>query len=272
MKKPTQEFLRRNLTLLGFLYFLFMAYMLLSPLPPTSYIPDYTFSIIHFLAFTLLGLFVGFSRRRWNVWSWAVLLVIWGVGSEFLQRYTGRFCEVGDMIQNAVGSNFGLWIATRLCGRFYALFPQEVGPARPSAIAILFKPGSVGSIGNRETLVIRRSERVVAPGAVCFPGGGLEEGETPEDAARREFAEEVGLDVRVVKRIAENQTPAGAPLYWFVVECVDETQALEKLHVRRAEVASYEWRALSELLVDKDFLANNLAIVRKIVSGEISVD
>ena len=129
MKKPTQEFLRRNLTLLGFLYFLFMAYMLLSPLPPTSYILDYTFSIIHFLAFTLLGLFVGFSRRRWNVWGWAVLLVIWGVGSEFLQRYTGRFCEVGDMIQNAVGSNFGLWIATRrILGRL-PFFKPPAGKA-----------------------------------------------------------------------------------------------------------------------------------------------
>ena len=272
MRKTTQEILRRNLSRLGFLYFLFMAYMLLNPCPPTSFIPDYTFSIIHFLAFTLLGLFVGFSRLRWNVWLWSFLLVVWSVGSEFLQRYTGRSCEVGDMIQNTVGSNLGLLISTLLCARVFARFPQDVGPARTSAVAILFKPGSVGAVGERETLVIRRSARVVAPGALCFPGGGLEEGETLEEAVRREFAEEVGLDVRVVKKIAENRTPAGAPLHWFVAECVDGARALEKLHVRRAEVAGYEWRTLDALLVDKDFLANNVAIVRQIVSGEISID
>ena len=44
-------------------------------------------------------------------------------------------------------------------------------------------------------LLIRRSERVVAPGQVCFPGGAVEAGEDRMAAAARETKEELGLDV-----------------------------------------------------------------------------
>lgn len=47
-------------------------------------------------------------------------------------------------------------------------------------------------------LLTRRAERLSAhPGQVAFPGGRLEPGETPEAAALREAAEEVGLDPRL---------------------------------------------------------------------------
>lgn len=36
-----------------------------------------------------------------------------------------------------------------------------------------------------------------------FPGGGLEEGETPEEGCRREIKEEFGIDVKVVKKLYE---------------------------------------------------------------------
>ena len=36
-----------------------------------------------------------------------------------------------------------------------------------------------------------------------FPGGGLEEGETPEEGTIREIKEEFGIDVKVIKRLYE---------------------------------------------------------------------
>lgn len=36
-----------------------------------------------------------------------------------------------------------------------------------------------------------------------FPGGGLEEGETPEEGTIREIKEEFGIDVRIVKKLYE---------------------------------------------------------------------
>ena len=100
---------RRAALIVGWLYFVFMAYMLLHPMPPTEFIPEFAFSWIHFLAFVALGAFVGLARRRLCVFAWLALLLAWGVGSEFLQRYTGRYFEVGDIIQNVCGVSIGLF-------------------------------------------------------------------------------------------------------------------------------------------------------------------
>lgn len=37
----------------------------------------------------------------------------------------------------------------------------------------------------------------------CFPGGGLEEGETPEDGTIREIEEEFGIQVKIIKKLYE---------------------------------------------------------------------
>ncbi len=122
-----------------------------------------------------------------------------------------------------------------------------------------------------ETLVIRRSMNVVAPGALCFPGGGVEEGESPEETVCREFREEVGIDVRVVRFLVKSATPSGAPLYWYSAESVERDPNALRVVVQQEEAAGYEWRSLVELLDDPDFLPNNLAIVRRIVDGEIAL-
>jgi 8-oxo-dGTP pyrophosphatase MutT (NUDIX family) len=46
-------------------------------------------------------------------------------------------------------------------------------------------------------LVIRRAEHVAAGGKIAFPGGAVERGESIDDAARREVAEELGVSVTV---------------------------------------------------------------------------
>jgi len=50
-------------------------------------------------------------------------------------------------------------------------------------------------VKNSQILIGQRPEGVVMPGFWEFPGGKLEEGETPEQAAFRETREEVGVEV-----------------------------------------------------------------------------
>lgn len=60
----------------------------------------------------------------------------------------------------------------------------------PRAAGILFVSGG-------RVLLLKRAEAARdAPGTWAFPGGGIEAGETPEAAARRELQEECGVSYR----------------------------------------------------------------------------
>jgi len=79
---------------------------------------------------------------------------------------------------------------------------------RPAiAAAIVAKDGKV--------LMVRRK---VAEGDLLwqFPAGEVEDGETPDDAAIRETAEETGLTVRVVKRLGERIHPSTGRLMIYI--------------------------------------------------------
>jgi 8-oxo-dGTP diphosphatase len=51
-----------------------------------------------------------------------------------------------------------------------------------------------------------------------FPGGGVEEGESPEQAAIREAMEELGIEVAIKQRIAEVQLGKKSRQIYFLVE------------------------------------------------------
>lgn len=62
--------------------------------------------------------------------------------------------------------------------------------------------GSTGIIFDQDRrciLIVQRHDN----GVWVLPGGGLDAGETPEQAVVREIAEETGLDVRVTKKVGE---------------------------------------------------------------------
>ncbi len=64
---------------------------------------------------------------------------------------------------------------------------------KPRAVAVLLENGLVAMIERR-----RQGHLFYV-----FPGGHVERGETPAEAAIREAKEELGLDVRVVRLLAE---------------------------------------------------------------------
>ena len=62
-------------------------------------------------------------------------------------------------------------------------------------------------------LVAQRNEGGSQGGKWEFPGGKLEEGETPQLALHREFLEELGVPVQVGKKLYETQFQNGANNY-----------------------------------------------------------
>lgn len=52
---------------------------------------------------------------------------------------------------------------------------------------------------NNKILIAQRFEKKVLPGLWEFPGGKIENGETPEIALQREIKEELSLNIQVIK-------------------------------------------------------------------------
>lgn len=55
-----------------------------------------------------------------------------------------------------------------------------------------------------------------------FPGGGVDEGETPEQAATREAMEELGVEVVVKQKVAEIQIETSRQIYFLVERVAGE--------------------------------------------------
>jgi len=132
-------------------------------------------------------------------------------------------------------------------------------------------PGRRGVIGiavrQGRFLVIRRSSRVIAPHRYCFPGGGIDPGESEADALVREFQEELLVDVRPVRRIWRSVTPWQVDLSWWSVELADDAEPV----ANPAEVASVHWMTAAEIADLPDGLPSNLEFLEAIERGEIDL-
>jgi 8-oxo-dGTP pyrophosphatase MutT (NUDIX family) len=117
-------------------------------------------------------------------------------------------------------------------------------------------------------LVIRRSETVRAPGMYCFPGGGIEAGESEETELRREMQEELHAIVEPVQPIWRYVTSWGVDLAWWLAHMPDGVKPIPN----PAEVAEVQWLTPSEIEALPRLLESNLQFLEGVKRGEIIVD
>jgi 8-oxo-dGTP pyrophosphatase MutT (NUDIX family) len=132
-------------------------------------------------------------------------------------------------------------IRTNLAG--FQREPHAGPPLRAAAVALALVPGDDGAPC---FVLTRRASRLRAHGGQwALPGGRLDPGESPEDAALRELAEEVGLDAdpgSVLGRLDDYPTRSG-----FVITPVVVWSGSSKLEPNPQEVAAVYRVALAEL-------------------------
>lgn len=104
---------------------------------------------------------------------------------------------------------------------------------------------SIGVVKRGEKLLLlKRSEEISSGGKWCFPGGKIEEGETPREAAVREVNEETGLKVDV-KKSGEEFTAEGELGEWRIYPFLmnDAGKDVDLNH----ESSEYRWLEKDEI-------------------------
>jgi 8-oxo-dGTP pyrophosphatase MutT (NUDIX family) len=135
--------------------------------------------------------------------------------------------------------------------------PRRIGAWRCYSVLLpLVEKG-----GELHVLYEVRSEELEAqPGEVSFPGGAIEECETPGEAALRETAEELGLQEGAIELISELDylvTYSNLIIYCFLGTI--DTAALEKAEANEQEVKEHFMVPLAWLLKnDPDVYVNQI--------------
>jgi len=139
--------------------------------------------------------------------------------------------------------------------------PPVVGSRVPAAVAMILRQGP----GGLEMLFIERAEHENDPwsGNLAFPGGKVEPGEEPRQAAERETLEEIGLDLgsaRYLGRlsdIATSNLPVRVSCFVYGVPGTDMVTVLSD------EVGDLFWIGLDDLLATERHVTTMVSFADK---------
>lgn len=127
----------------------------------------------------------------------------------------------------------------------------------PRGAAVLI-PLVETSEGLAIVLEVRARTLVVQPGEVCLPGGGIEPGETPQEAAVRETCEELLVGPEQIELLGELSTldgPGGRALHAFVAKLSSYRGTFSPDEVDRTFMLPLQW------LLDHDPEVYRVALV-----------
>lgn len=116
-------------------------------------------------------------------------------------------------------------------------------------------------------LVIRRAAGVIAPLMYCFPGGGLEPGESEAEALVREMREETAVTVRPVRRVWRCRTAWNVELAWWLARLPVGVEPVPD----PAEVASIHWFTPAEMAAQPALLPSNREFLDLVMAGRITL-
>jgi 8-oxo-dGTP pyrophosphatase MutT (NUDIX family) len=129
---------------------------------------------------------------------------------------------------------------------FHSNVPMRGGTLRRGVVAVVRRNGRF--------LVIRRSSSVTAPGAYCFPGGGIEPGESESQALQRELHEELAaVDAVPLRRLWQCTTHRRVHLSWWLTRLAK----IDLLVPNPSEVASVHWWSADDMLRCDRLLQSN---------------
>ncbi len=117
---------------------------------------------------------------------------------------------------------------------------------RKAAVAIIMR--------GEKFLAIKRSQTVRAPGKICFPGGGVESGESIEQALIREMKEELNISIKPREFVWQSCTERGFELNWWKADLEGRQTIIPNLD----EVESYDWLTQAEMISNPNLLDSNL--------------
>lgn len=122
--------------------------------------------------------------------------------------------------------------------------------ARLSAVLIVLRDGVDGA----EVLLTRRSMTLRHhKGEISFPGGRVDPGEDPDDAARREAFEEVAMPLDAVEIVGHLQPISTVVSLSFIIPVVGVLRSDPALLPAEAEVDRILWVSLADLVSEHTY-------------------